>query len=532
MRSKIYKYILVSAIVLFAASCKDFDEINTDPNNPLEVPSNMLFSGAQKKMMDYVYDNWFSGRQCLVYSQYWGQRNYTEEDRYQIRESVNNNYFNYFYTLIATLNEVIAMNTNPETTLVSSMYGNNNNQIAAARILKVWMYSIITDTWGNVPYSEVGKLKEGVFYPKYDDQQTIYADLIRELTEASGMIDESEPAFTSGDRIYSGDASKWKKFANSLKMRLALHTSKVDGSSWREQIAEALEAGVFESNADVAAYHYSSPPEHSYFYEGFYIEARNDFAPTRPFIDILKGQRDTLNDKTHPWENTVDPRLSIYTTPRNGEYIGIPYGISTGQMKTAYSNLAPNIYASPPVILDPDFPVPMMTYAEVQFIISEYNGFSADEYRKGVKASIDYWASLDLDRVLFEAPEVDEYVAAVSQNIDAETVALQKYIDLYMNGTEAWTEIRRTGYPTQLLNPGDISVSAQEADTDDDLTFVPLSDTKGLIIARVKYPTNESTLNKNSFNEAVSKLKDGTNNYYTPMFWDKRSSEGAHPANK
>jgi hypothetical protein len=513
-------------IAFFSFSCEDFEEINIDPNNPSDMPSNMLFSGAQKKIMDYVYDNWFSGRQSLVYAQYWGQRNYTEEDRYQIRESVNNNYFNVFYTIIANFDKVIELNTSPETAPVSSAYGNNNNQIAAARIMKVWLYSIITDTWGNVPYSEVGKLTDGVYYPKYDDQQTIYADLINELTEASNMIDESEPAFVGGDRIYFGDASGWKKFANSLKLRLAVHTSKVSGSQWRAKIAEALAAGVFESNDDAAAYHYSGAPEYSYFYEGFFISARNDFAPTRSFIDILKGQRDTLNNKTHPWEGVVDPRLSIYTTPRDGKYIGIPYGIPSGNMLSAYRNAAPNLYASPPVVLNPDFPVPLMTYAEVQFIISEYNGFSEDEYREGVQASVEYWASLD--GVRFGAQEVDEYVEAVSQNVNAEAVAIQKYIDLYMNGMEAWSEIRRTGYPTQLLLPGEISVYAGG----NALTFDPLSDTKGLIVARVKYPTNESTLNKSGFDEAVSKLEDGTNNYYTPMFWDKRRTEGPHPANK
>ena len=378
-----------------------------------------------------------------------------------------------------------------------------------------------------MPYSEVGKLTEGVYYPKYDDQQTIYSNLISELTEASNMIDESETAFVGGDRIYSGDASKWKKFANSLKLRLAVRTSKVSGSQWRAQIAEAL-AAVFESNDDVAAYHYGGAPEYSYFYEGFFISARNDFAPTRSFIDILKGQRDTLNNKTHPWEGVADPRLSIYTTPRNGQYIGIPYGIPSGNMLAAFRNAAPNLYAAPPVVLNPDFPVPLMTYAEVQFIISEYNGFSDDEYKEGVRASLDYWASLDGGSI--SAQEANDYIDAVSANVNAEAVALQKYIDLYMNGMEAWSEIRRTGYPTQLLHPGDISVAAAEAGTE--LIFVPLSEIKNLIVARVKYPTNESTLNKPSFDEAVSKLEDATNNYYTPMFWDKRRTEGPHPTNK
>lgn len=529
MKRIISKYIGGLFIVLIMVSCESMETINTDPNNPAEVPSNMLFSGAQKKMIDYVYDNWFSGRQCLVYSQYWAQRNYTEEDRYQIRESVNNNYFNHFYTLTANMTAVIKLNTDPETASISSMYGNNNNQIAAAKIMRAWMFSIITDTWGDIPYTETGKLIEDQYYPKYDDQAEVYESLIAELTEASKMIDESDVAFVGGDMIYNGDAGKWKKFANSLKCRLAIHTSKVQGSKWKQYIAEAIEDGVFESNEDAAAYHYSvTAPEYCVFYEGFYIDARNDFTMTRSFMDILKGEADTLNMKSHPWEAVSDPRLSMYTTPRNGKYIGIPYGIPSSEMIAAYPNAAPNWYANPPAHLQPDFQVPIMTYAELMFILSEYNGFSAEEYKTGVEASVNYWASVSGQTV--ESQTLSDYVNAVSQTVNEETVALQKYIDLFMNGTEAWTEIRRTGYPTQILQPGEITVGANEAGSD--IIFEPLSDTKGLIIARVKYPTNESNYNRENFNDAVSRLEDGSNNYYSPMFWDKRRSEGPHPKNK
>jgi len=515
----IFGFALIGLIV---TSCEKMENINIDPNNPQSVPSNMLFSGAQMRVMDLVYDVWFSGRQCLTYSQYWAQRNYTEEDRYQIRESVNNNYFNNIYRTIANMNEVIALNTNPETAGASALYGDNNNQIAAAKIMKVWIFSIITDTWGSVPYFEVGKLKEGVYQPKYDDQATIYEELIKELTEAVNMIDEDEIVFTGGDRIYGGDAEKWKKFANSLKCRLALHTSKVSGSKWKQYIAEALKSGVFESNDDAAAYHYSISPAYCAFYDGTFMSGRNDFSITRPFTDILKGVRDTLNNKTHPWEGTVDPRLAMYTTPRGGKYIGMPFGIPTANTSATLRNTAPNWYVFPPMHLRQDFPVPIMTYAEMCFIISEYKGFSADEYEEGVEASLDYWSSVNGTPI--SAADKAAYLSAVTKKVDAEAVALQKYIDLWMNGTEAWVEIRRTGYPDQLLKPGEMSTSS--------LKFTPLSDTKGLIIPRVKYPTNESTLNGASFNAAVAKLEDGTNNYYSPMFWDKRRTEGPHPANK
>lgn len=523
---KIYKYILLGTLCFSMAACEDLDTLNQDPNNPSEVPSHMLMNGAEKWIMDNVYDNWFSGRQCLLYAQYWAQRNYTEEDRYQIRESVNNSYFNYLYMGIANLQKVIALNTNEETKAANSAYGANCNQIAAATILKVWLMGIITDTWGNVPYKEVGQLEDGIMYCKYDDQQSIYEELISELTAAVNMIDESQAAFISGDIIYNGDASKWKKFGNSLKCRLAVHLSKVD-AEWKTYIAEALASGVFESNADAAAFKYSSSgSEYCKFYEGWFVDGRNDFTITKTMTDILKGKKDELNNKSHPWENVEDPRLKMYTTSNGGEYNGIPYGAPSANMSSLRPG-TPSWYTNPPTHLNMDFAVPLMTYAELLFIVSEYKGFSVDEYKAGIEASLDYWAGLcgsDMTDT-----EKNNYInGVISKGATAETVALQKYIDLYLNGTEAWTELRRTGYPVQLLRPGEITAVVDGTE----IKFSPLSEVKEDIISRVKYPTNESTLNGANWTEAVSKLTDGTNNYYTKMYWDVRTSTYDHPVNK
>src|SRR5699024_10088035 len=99
-------------------------------------------------------------------AQYWSQRNYTEEDRYQIRESTNNSYFNYLYMGVANLEKVVELNTNELTAPNNSAYGANCNQIAAAKILKVWLMSVITNTWGSVPYSDIAQLEKGVLYCK------------------------------------------------------------------------------------------------------------------------------------------------------------------------------------------------------------------------------------------------------------------------------------------------------------------------------------------------------------------------------
>ena len=522
----ISKYFFASLVAVGAVACTDLDELNESPNDPRVVPSNMIMSGAQKWTMDNIFDVWFSGRQCLTYAQQIGQRNYTEEDRYQVRESVNNNYFKYLYQGLANFQDVINLNSDPATAAVNSAYGNNANQIAAARIMKVWLFNLITDTWGAVPYSEALKLVgDNQVYAKYDDQKDIYADLIKELTEAAAQINEDEVAFVSGDNIFGGDAVKWKKFANSLKCRLAIHLSKVD-SDWKKYIAEAVASGVMESNADAAYFTYSGAgSEYCKMYEGFYVDGRNDHTILKPFVDILKGQPDTLNSKSHPWVGVVDPRLQIFTTAASDDvYRGIVYAAPTGT-QAKFAGSAPNWKSTQPYILTKEFAVPLMTYAELQFILCEYNNYDPSYYIAGVNASIDYWSNLS--GISISAADKQAYVEAVSANVDAEACAIQKYIDLYANGTEAWTEIRRTGYPEQLIRPGEITGVLDG----NEIKFSPLSDTKGDIIARVKYPVIESTLNGEAFNSALQKLDGGTNNYYTKMYWDVRKSSYDHPNN-
>lgn len=523
------KYTLIGSLCFAAVSCSDQEAKKDNPSaaSASYVPSNMVMNGAVKWTMDNIYDVWFSGRQCLLYAQQWSQRNYTEEDRYQIRESVNNSYFKYMYMSLNNFQKVINMNTDEATKNVSSAYGANCNQIAAAMIMKVWLADLMTDTWGSIPYSEAFNLEsDGVLYAKYDDQKDIYAQLMKELTEAVNMIDELEDAFTSGDVIYGGDASKWKKFGNSLKCRLAIHMSKVD-SSWKTYIQEALASGVMESNNDAAKFQYTATgSEYCKFYEGFYVDGRDDFAINKTLADLLKGQPDTLNVKSHPWEGVIDPRIHVYTVD-DGKWNGMCVATQTGiQARLFTQDGVKSWYHNRPPVLAKTYAVPLMTYAELKFIIGEYNGFSVDDYKEGVEASIAYW--YDVMGGTPDDAEVATYVAAACKNVNAETYAIQKYIDLFTNGTEAWSEIRRTGYPEQIVRPGEISAVYNG----NLYEFSPLSEVKGDIISRVKYPTDESTLNSENWKAAVAKLQDGTNNYYSKMFWDVRTSTYDHPANK
>jgi len=188
--------ILLSIGVLSACTDK-FEEINKDPNNPVEVSTGSLLTNAQKGLVDDIYDEWFSGRQSYVYSQFLAQTAYTEEDRYQLRQPTNNTYWTLIYGDIMDLVEIIRINTEDEE-------GGDPNEIAVARILKAWAMQIMTDTYGDVPYFEAFKAELDVS-PAYTPQSEIYADLIKELTEASAQINPNATACGSADLIYGGD---------------------------------------------------------------------------------------------------------------------------------------------------------------------------------------------------------------------------------------------------------------------------------------------------------------------------------------
>lgn len=504
-------WIAACLLCLTLISCDDFGNLNENPNSPGSVPSHMLMSGTEKFILDQVTSLEGCGRYFHLYAQHFGQTAYSEQSRYMLDEDFLSNYFNNTYAALANLNKIIALNTQAETAAAQASYGANCNQIAAAMTLRAWLMSLMTDAWGDLPYSEAMKLEEGIYYTRYDTQKSIYEQLLKELKEASDMFDVNQRVFVSGsDQIYDGDPVMWKRFANSLRCRLALHLSKVD-SRWREYIEEAVRDGVFESSADNAYYQFSeSGTEYFGFCYHFFVRKRCDFTIAHTLVDLM--------------QSLDDPRLPMYTTSNQGGIRGMLYGMPN-DATSAYFENCPNWLKNPPFFLKRSFAYPIMTYSELMFILCEAHDFNVEEFREGVRYSIRRWAVQSLTNVTEE--EAFGYVDRVSAKVDAEAVALQKYIDLYLNGMEAWTELRRTGYPEQLVRPGEIigTVNGKE------YTFQPLTESKGDIIRRIKYPDTESTLNYDYWKEAVDRLKDKTNNIYSPMYWDVRTSTYDHPVN-
>ncbi len=521
----IYKTGLISLAFILNLSCDgDLDGVNDNPNEPEIVPTYTLFNSAVKEFMDTTRDEWFSGRIALPWVQYWAQTAYTEESRYQFREGSNKDGYGDMYKVAEDLRKIIIYNTDETTKVEMSVYGNNHNQIAAARILLAYIFQQLTDVYGAVPYYSYGNPNENfqglniLNYkkPVFTSQEAIYTDLLKELKEASDMIDVNEMVFSQGDQIYGGDPVKWKKFANSLRMRVAVRMGNTT------EIANAIAEGVFESNEDNAALIYMATDTNaSPMYRAFFVDNRADFAVSNTFVDLLKGETGTFS-------GIVDPRLFQYATPKSvqmffneekpevpsiekkdyevtsdpADYVGAPiaYEDTEEVNDTEYS------YASGYQVLKQDYTEVFMEYAEVAFIKSEHMGWDQGEYENGIRASMERWE--------VDATDINKYISSVPE-ADEQNVMTQKYIALYMQPYEAWAEYRRTGYPNTLLLPNQSSTLPDGTA----YTFDPLVDYLTDLPTRLPYPTDLQNLNPDNWRTAVDAIG-GEDRMDVKLTWD------------
>nr|WP_319398547.1 SusD/RagB family nutrient-binding outer membrane lipoprotein [uncultured Carboxylicivirga sp.] len=489
---RIFKYITgVVLIAAFTACGVDYYE---NPNAAAVVPTSGIMNSVQKNLMVDTRDEWLSGRQTLLWMQYWGQINYTEEDRYQYRETVNEGAWNDLYGHAMDLKSIIELNTDEATKSDMAAYGDNENQIAAARIMLAYIFQLAANQWGDVPYYSYGSddadfqalylRDEAVSAPKYAPQAKIYADLLKELEEAQGMINLSANMI-DGDAMFGGDAAQWKKFANSLRLRIATRIKGSNATLANQHIAAAISAGVMASNADNAGVTFTADNNDNSapMYSAFYIGNRLDFAPSHTFVDLLKGNRGPFG---------ADPRLSIYVDPNaDGEYVGIPVGVSREEVGGfAWESLPGK------AVLNSRYTENYMEYAEVCFLLSEANGWNQEWYEAGVKASMQKWG--------VPAESIDAYIATLPAASE-ETVITQKYIALYMQPQEAWAEYKRTGYPATLDMPGKsytISVPGGHSFT---YEFSPLESLND-IPTRARYPLVEQNINEINWDAASTAI--------------------------
>jgi hypothetical protein len=522
MKKRIISALSVIVILVTASCSTDLEEINIDPNRPEAVPTYGIFNYANKAIMDGTRGPFSSARIALPWVQYSAQRNYTEEDRFQFRQESNTALFNSYYLAANNYKSIIDLNVDPATKDEMSAYGNNDNQIAAARIMLAYTFSQLVDTYGDVPYYSYGnsdpdfqalQLDEGILKAKYARQEKIYTDLLKELKEASEMIVLTEVVFTKGDQLFQGNAEKLKRFSNSLRLRIANRVKGIIPGA-EDHIANAITSGVMLSNADNIGLTYENNTVNpSPLYIAFFIDNRNDFTISNTFVDLLKGNLGN---------NSADPRLQKYAAPITAtlpnvgsanytetedlsQYIGMPYGIPSALAPSQLPNTS--LFSSN--ILKTDYTEYFMEYAEVEFLLAENNNWNQINYKKGITASMERWGVTPekIEKYLDNLPVASE-----------ENVLTQKYIALYMQPTEAWSEYRRTGFPNTILKPGDSYNLNIAFDGKTTYIFQALNNLTEMP-TRLNYPVNSAQLNGENYQEASSNI--GGDLLTTKLIWDR-----------
>ncbi|WP_113661340.1 SusD/RagB family nutrient-binding outer membrane lipoprotein [Pedobacter nanyangensis] len=469
--NKIYSVLLTG---IFITGCTKFDkDLNVDPNNPSKASGTQLIANSE-----FYLSSVGTSTYGVHYPQYLSLTLFPGSDLYNATSFS----FNTFYT--GPLN-------NLETVINSELNANEgpvNYQLAIAKILKAYFMWFMTDRWGDLPYSEALKGDKN-YTPKYDKQQDIYNSLFTLLNEANTLIANSPTTGTvKNDFIYKGDAAKWRRLANTIRLLMALRLSKVDQIKGKAEFLAAQANGIMASNSDNLFYpHLAEAAHENFWYTSFTRSNRKWYAISKPLMDYMKP----LND----------PRLPIYADPASngGQYVGLAYGTGVVVEPNDYSLLGAAVRKQ-------NSPVYLVTYAQAQFALAEAahlgwitGGDVAAEtyYKNAITASISQWVG---NTSGVAAYLLQPQVAYSSSNA-IEKIATQRWVHLFLHGYEGWAEWRRTGYPVLAPAPAGSIPS---------------------IPRREGYPANESQINKASYNAAIAALPyGGADNLTTRVWWDK-----------
>ncbi|SIN67280.1 SusD/RagB family nutrient-binding outer membrane lipoprotein [Algoriphagus halophilus] len=500
------------AFALALTSCdKDFEEINMNPNSPETVSSSLLLPTIIRNSTNEISGKaWGYGN---VVMQYTAKIQFTNEDRYNW--GPEGNPYSTFYNSLRDINNMISISTE----------ANQNNYVAVAKIMRAHMFSFMTDAYGDLPYSEATKAKESINYPVFDSQEQIYSNILSELEEANELLGSTNEVI-EGDILFEGDVMSWKKFANSLRLRILMRLSdRIDPSAAMQTIlSDPTKYPVFTSFEDQAALQYLQdvPNQH-----GLYTTRSGSFDEYR-LSENMESVLKELND----------PRLYAYAQPTNDsgagiigevdDYQGVPNGLAdeealayspSGDPAKGGSNFISRVgllwsCSACTSLANPiGAQAILMSYAELQFILAEASekgyitGDAATYYNNGVKAAFNYYESryrivnlpeiadlLVFDEAYLTQPKV-AYTGSTEEKLSK--IGTQKWLSLFFTGLEAWYDWRRTDYPK--IEPGPAAY----------INTVPV---------RFMYPSSIQALNGDNYEAAIQ--RQGPDAITTRVWWD------------
>jgi hypothetical protein len=473
------KIILILLVLVAASSCRKLEDLNVNTKDPVVVPGESLFTGAQKNLFDHMVSTNVNINIFRLIMQYWTECTYFDESNYDLTtRTIPDNHWNILYRdILKDLQESTKIVGETTYGMDGDEGQGKKNRLAIIDVMAVYAWSVLVETFGNVPYSEALNLEKPL--PKYDDALTIYKDLITRLNTDLGNMDANYVSFGVADNMYQGDVASWIKFANSLKLKLGIVLSDVDAEYARSVVVQAT-PGAFTSNADNGKFVYGSAvPNTNPLYEDLVASGRKDFVISNTVVDLMN----TLND----------PRRPLFMTMNGGVYVGGVNGASNDF--TAFSHVADAIQA-------PEFPATILDYSEIEFYLAEavergfaVGGTAASHYENAIRASITDWGGSDGDATTYLAQAAVAYATAAGDY--KQKIGMQAYLGLYNRGFEAWTEFRRLDYP-QLVAPPDAE------------SVLPL---------RYWYPITEQTLNGANWEAAAEAI--GGDFVSTKLFFDK-----------
>ncbi|MCD0468593.1 SusD/RagB family nutrient-binding outer membrane lipoprotein [Flavobacterium sp. JAS] len=503
-----FKKITIAILILFTAvGCtENFDSLEKDPVALSANPAGQL-TFTQLCMSG---DGFYQWRANLIYSggfvqHYAGAWNVTEfgskfkkDDGYATalwRNGYSNELKNVIDILEKTSNDPKAVNMN-----------------AVAKIMRVMVAQRITDLYGDIPYSEAGLgFSKGIVTPKYDKQEDIYASFFKDLDEAYNQLNAGGGA-VKGDLFYNGDISKWKKLANTLRLRLGMRISEVKPAEAEKQVKAALQNGVFESNLDncvmkhLDATFNDDPAAIDFRGNGLAYAFNGNEGGDHFSTLVINYLRDN-----------GDPRLPMLATPKTTSSIVSGAPLQPGE--TPYEGVKPGLFqwevptgSSSTSGIQSYYkkkttPFLHVSYSETQLLLAEaafrgwVSGSAADYYKKGVEAGI---KQLEI----YGAPgasvaDINTYLNAkpLVAGTEKEQIATQLWITYIFNSIEAYSNWRRTGFPhlIPITNPD--------------------SETNGVTPTRLYYPNDEMQKNETNYLEALSRMG-GTNDWLNKVWWD------------
>lgn len=529
----------LSVVLLLSCDISDFGDMNIDPTQIEEVNPGMHFTSVQlgyagARELRWRQSWWHS---ASVIQQATGFGSSSPYNTYVRNRDTSSWYFQYAYpgqvgwdSQVRAIEDILA-----QLRRMDEEGEEVDNLLAAARIMRVLIFHTLTDLYGDIPYFEAGKgFLDEIIVPAYDAQEVIYDDLFNELGEAVAQFNSSQPTFGSdvygnGDLLYGGNIDQWRKFGNSLRLRMALRLVKVDIQKAQEQAETAIAGGVMESNDDIAFIRRIAQPGTTCCDPlgngDAYVMDAQIFWITQTLVNWLKDH----NDPRLPiFAAHMDENNNVLSTDPD-DLIGVPSGWTTGELEAEHPSWAlaealtpdddvTNGYAKlNPVMWPLDGPSLYQTYSEVALMRAEVaargwnaGGSAAEFYEAGVRAALEQ-LSLYGDGGVISNAAINAYldVNPFDAGNAIEQINEQYWVATFMNFNEAWANFRRSGYPDLELARVDSPLPPTDNETD------------GRWPRRMIYHVSEENLNASNLNEALSRQgMSSALDIWVPVWWD------------